>query len=224
MKVLLILSFLYFTLHIYGYINYKQWVYIKQIKVHQNCIYNKKIDEFIWKNYYKYALQKSYDFKWRHYNKCKNINIIDIQLWSQTGLLLSIKNYNYSKNTKFSNFADKYILGELHTVLTNQFPISKIPKYKRRIKNNIYKEKNIYDKNYYKICSINDNIYFKKNKYNEIWEKINLFDTKTKRIFILKFDCELNVIRSNKHIGELMCYSEENIRKILNKNIKFLVN
>lgn len=224
MKRIIILGILFFASTIDAYINYNQWIYIKQIKKEQNCNYNKKIDEFIWKNYYKYALQKSYDFKWRHYYKCKNININDITSWSQKGLLLSINKYNYSKNTKFSNFADKYILGELHTGLTNQFPISKIPKYKRRIKNNISKENNIYIKDYYKISSINENNYFKKNKYNEIWEKINLFDSKTKRIFLLKFDCELNVKRSNKVIGELMCYSEENIRKILNKNIKYLVN
>ena len=58
---------------------------------------------------------------------------------------------------------------------------------------------------------------------NELWIKIENLDPFLKRIFYLKYDFEFNIIRSNKHISELMCCSEENIRKNLVKTIKGII-
>ena len=51
-----------------------------------------------------------------------------------------------------------------------------------------------------------------------------LNEKRCKRIFHLRFDYEFNIIRSNKNIGELMCCSEENIRKNLVDSIKQMAN
>jgi hypothetical protein len=56
-------------------------------------------------------------------------------------------------------------------------------------------------------------------KYKNLWEKINNVDLFSKKIIYLKYDYEFNKIRSNKHISELMCCSEENVRKNLVKTI-----
>jgi hypothetical protein len=55
--------------------------------------------------------------------------------------------------------------------------------------------------------------------YLEIWNKINKLDFFTRQMFYYKFDFYFNKIRSNKHISELMCCSEENVRKNLVKTI-----
>ena len=67
-----------------------------------------------------------------------------------------------------------------------------------------------------------DNINIIEN-YKNLWEKINNIDLFSKRIIYLKYDFEFNKIRSNKHISELMCCSEENIRKKLVETIQKLV-
>ena len=74
-----------------------------------------------------------------------------------------------------------------------------------------------------------DNIYFKDN-FEQIWNIINnsgLFDYKTKRIWSLKYDFELNKIRPNKKISEIIGCSEEYVRlkynKSLNKVKKFIL-
>jgi hypothetical protein len=57
-----------------------------------------------------------------------------------------------------------------------------------------------------------------------MWGKINNLDSFSKRIIYLKYDFDFNKIRSNKHIGQLMCCSEENIRNNLISSIKQMVN
>jgi hypothetical protein len=53
----------------------------------------------------------------------------------------------------------------------------------------------------------------------KIWENINNLDPFSKRIIYLKYDIDFNKVRSNKIISELMCCSEETIRK---KNLEVL--
>ena len=63
-------------------------------------------------------------------------------------------------------------------------------------------------------------VYNKYEKYGEIWNEINELDPFVKRCIYLKYDYDFKKIRSNKHVAELMCCSEENIRKRLT-SIKF---
>jgi len=57
-----------------------------------------------------------------------------------------------------------------------------------------------------------------------IWNIINSFDPFSKRIFYLKFDFEFNKINSNKKIANLMCCSEEHIRKMFLDKKKYFIN
>ena len=56
-------------------------------------------------------------------------------------------------------------------------------------------------------------------KYKIIWNKINNLDSFTIKILSLKYDFEFNKLRSNKNISNLMCCSEENIRKSISNGI-----
>ena len=207
--------------------NYKQWNLIRNIKqqimIPNNYQYVSQYETFIYEyifmHYHNFAFTHAYRFKQSQFFKCKKIPMSEVNLWAQTGLLKAILKYDFSQSTKFSNYASKYIEGELYTGLTQQFPISTISKNNRRKKNEVKKDVNLYDKHYYLLKSSNEHTYEETHRYDEMWEKIQLLDPKVQRIFRLKFDAKFNVIRSNAHIGELMCYSEENIRKILKKYI-----
>lgn len=56
----------------------------------------------------------------------------------------------------------------------------------------------------------------------EKWDKINNLNSFTVKIFSLKYDFEFNKLRSNKNISNLMCCSEEYIRKSIDTGIYIL--
>ncbi len=205
------------------YLNKNSWTIIKSMKVkYSQPFIQDKLNKIIYNNYQKLSFSKSISFKNKHYRKCKAIPLMEVNQWANTGLLEAINNYDYSRNTNFGNFAGKYIHGALHTGLTNQYSINKIPKYKRRRKNKIEKELPILHPNYYLYKSKHVIDYESKHQNEELWYKINQCDKKIRRIFYLKFDPEFNKIRSNKHVAELMCYSEEHVRKQIHDTIQML--
>ena len=106
--------------------------------------------------------------------------------------------------------------------MTNQFPINRVLKHQRRRKNKVEKKYPIYLNNYNKYISSKEIKYENTHKYEEIWLRINKFDKKVRRIFYLKFDEEFSKIRSNRQVADLMCYSEENIRKIIKETITII--
>jgi len=57
---------------------------------------------------------------------------------------------------------------------------------------------------------------------NAAWENVDRFIPFMKRIFHLKYNFEFDRIRSNKMISELMCCSEEHVRKTLLKGFLIL--
>ena len=212
--------FLSYFLFSSAYLNKNSWQIIKKLKIsYPQQDFQEKIDKIILNNYQPLVKSKSSKFKYKHYYKCKRIPFHEITLWGQEGLLDAIKNYNYTRNTNFANFASKYIDGTLHKGLTNQFPINKMKKYERRKRNFKKKEIPIFHTNYYKLKSENINEYEYKSEYENMWIEINKLDKKIRRIFYLKFDCQFNKIRTNKQVAQLMCYSEEHIRKIINNTI-----
>jgi RNA polymerase sigma factor (sigma-70 family) len=196
-----------------------------------------KINYILYNAYEKWAIKKAYDFKNLHKYKCKNINTQELVLYSKFGLFKSIKNYN--GNSSFLFYSEFYVRRELLNVITNHFSLSIIPKSVRiKSKQNLsdyeysqYKNKlepmlinyvnnDAFDKSH---NSKQEDILDKIHSYEtnmQIWESINKLDSFSKRIIYLKYDKDFNKIRSNKIIGELMCCSEENIRKNLQETLK----
>jgi hypothetical protein len=56
--------------------------------------------------------------------------------------------------------------------------------------------------------------------YKSVWQFVDTFDAFTKRVIWLKYDYEFKVQRSDKQIAELMCCSEETVRKSVVKYCK----
>jgi DNA-directed RNA polymerase specialized sigma subunit len=186
------------------------------------------INRVLYLSFEKFAIKKATDFKFKHKFKCYNININDLILSSKIGLYKGIRNYN--GNSNLIHYFYIYINSELLKFLTQHFSDSAIPK-KERIKsksyiNNSTNYNNLlfnrvinYDDtliHYTENLNIHNNLFLinqledKKN----MWKIINMFDPFSKRIFYLKFDFHLNKINSNKKIADLMCCSEEHIRKM----------
>lgn len=203
-----------------------------------------KINILLFDSYQKFAIHQAYTFKKYHKQKCLNIQIEDLVLASQMGLYKSILGYKGYNN--FENYSQKYIQGELYKCLTDFHDITIIPKSIRRKKKTNWNwiERRKYNKmlktfyvgsneewRFDKIQSKRD--FYQEEKYfteknKELWKIINnyfdscIFAKKNKRIFLLKYDVEFNVIRSNLSISQQIGCSEENIRQILQKMKKEL--
>lgn len=206
-----------------------------------NSNQREKINYILYKSYEKWAVKKAIDFKNIHQVTCKNINKNELILSSKYGLFKSIKKYNGA--CPFIYFSEFYVKSELFKLLTSHYSFSSIPK-NIRIKSKLnfteqelldynnklepillnYSENDVFDISY---TSKQEHILDKIQIYEanaEIWEKINKFEPFSKRIIYLKYDREFNKIRSNKLVGELMCCSEENIRKTLHDAFKKMAN
>jgi len=194
-----------------------------------------KINQVLYKSYEKWAVKKATDFKKNNMFTCKNINTNELVLCSKIGLFKSIKKYN--GNSSFIYFSDFYIKGELFKLVTSHYSFSNIPKSTRMKSKQNYSEDNllVYKENLDPILrsdfentpNLNkETILDKMGVYGlnvEMWGKINNLDAFSKRIMYLKYDNEFNKIRSNKFICELMCCSEENIRKNLRETLQKLL-
>jgi len=185
----------------------------------------KKINTLLYLGYEKWAVKNVYNFKKIHTYKCLRIPEQELIHYAQCGLYKSILNYNGFSN--FTNYAEIYINSELNQALTDSYSLSILPK---RIR--ISSKKNLTElekENYKKLLNVEtlsntgylyDNkqetpldIYYKYEEYDEIWNKINELDPFVKRCIHLKYDYYLKKNRTNKHVAELMCCSQENIRK-----------
>ena len=215
-----------------------------QIKIIDNLIKNpnleiyqrNKINEVLFISYKKWAIKKACNFKKLHRYKCKNIHINDLIICSKFGLFKAIEKYNGS--TSLHNYADIYVKSELLKRITQEFSFLGIPrnilkKNKSKMsEKDLLKYKELLNKKIIntfpidKIQSKNsiEKLYENNEKYKIIWSQISNLDSFTKRIYFLKYDFELNKIRSNKHISELMCCSEENIRKRITDTIHIFTN
>lgn len=191
-----------------------------------------KINYVLFKAYDIFAKKKALEFKNIHTHKCKDISTQELILYSRVGLYNAIKKYNGS--TSFINYSSIYISSELYKLLTDRYALSILPKsYRKKNKMLMTEEERIKYKNLLDIYLVSyDEIWkFDKklefNKYQntissyenknflfEQWQQLNnKLDPFSKKIFQYKYDVEFNKIRSNKQISELMCCSEETIRK-----------
>ena len=186
-----------------------------------------KLNKLLYLGYEKWAVKNAYNFKKRHVYKCLRIPTQELIQYARCGLYKSILNYN--GNSNFTNYSFIYVNSELKKALTDSYSLSILPKSVRIT--NKKKLTEIEKRDYNKILNVEtrsnsgylyDNnqetppdVYNKYEKYSEIWKKINELDPFIKRCIHLKYDYDFKKIRSNKHIAELMCCSEENVRKHL---------
>ena len=224
--IVLLLSNIVYSIQ---YLTNNQWTKINNIIMNidididtSNNIRN-NINNLLFISYEKWAINKAYEFKKYHYNKCKSISIDELSIYSSQGLMMGIQ--KYKGNSSFTNYVNFYINGCLYRGLTNLHTLTLIPKSHRMKKRNLnekYKrilhtkfigndEWMIENKQNYEpiIDKIINNEY-----YCNIWEWVdNNLDNKSKQILKYKYDYYFNKIRSNKEISILMVYSEEYIRK-----------
>ena len=216
-----------------------------------NSMEREKINLILYSAYEKWAIKKSLEFKKKHQYKCRDINQEELILSGKMGLFKSIRKYNGKYN--FIVYSSIYIKGELLKLLTDHYALSILPKsYRKTNKTNLTTvERNTYKKllttnvvssqidNNYQLINESQHWYFDKHnrilqekivdnliereKTNAIWNKINSLNPITRQIYHLKFDAEFNKIRSNKEVAELMCYSEENVRKRINKSRELII-
>jgi len=205
-------------------------------EIFKNPLCNRdKSEKILYKCFEKWAINKAYEFKKFHKYKCANIFIEDLIMASKIGLFKSVRKYN--GKSSFTNYANIYIKSELLKILTSHFSLSILPKsYRTKSKTNMsntdmitYKQllhtgiinsddtwqlEKVYYNNKY-----NDNILNNINNNFKLEEIINTINSSLppflKRIFYLKYSIDFKPIRSNRHIAELMCCSEEYIRKSL---------
>jgi len=200
-----------------------------------------KINRILFTHYKKYAINKAYEFKKRHHYKCKNIDIHDLILSSQVGLFKAIQKYNGKHS--FIHYSEFYIKGELLKILSRQFASSGITvSLRMKNKNKLtaaelaeYKEQMrlFYQKSFCSLYTLKaDDFYDKaenssdnemlsaiieREKLAEKWAEIGKRDSFSKRVAYLAYDFELNKVRTNKQVSELMMCSQETIRKKLQR-------
>ena len=200
------------------------------------------INEILYKGYEKWAIKKAIDFKMLHKYKCNNIKTEELIFHSKICLFKSIKKYNGKSN--FINYSIIYVNSELLKLLTEKHSLSILSKsYRSKNKATLSKQELVNYNHLLKtnfFCEYenwqldllfinNDDILSKINKKNDEKEKsiklINNLTPFSKRILYFKYNSIINSnkIISNKNISELMCCSEENIRKELIK-IKQMAN
>lgn len=212
-----------------------------QIQLINNLVQNpllqskerESVNKILYNAYENWAVKKALEFKNLHKHKCKDIKTNELILYSKFGLFKSIKKYNGKYN--FINYSSIYIKSELLRAITEKYSLSILPKsYRAKNKSKLTENEltmyNLllhtqlscqYKKHENNIFIKDDDILHKINKKYEDEEKINkkiqnLTGFK-KRIIQLKYNYNEgnNFIRSNKDVAELMCCSEETIRKHL---------
>ena len=239
--IYLIMSNLFFIncLHLTNYQMHSIVNLIKNNKI--NLEQREKINNVLYKSFEKMAIKKALDFKNLNNFKCKNINKNELILSSKIGLFKSIKKYN--GNSCFIYYSNLYIKSELLKTLTDNYSFSIIPKeIRKKNKQNFSYDEMVkykmllntefinhvsnykFDKNYNLNKETNLDKIKKYESIQEMWENINNLDPFVKRIIYLKYDYEFNKIRNNKKISDLMCCSEEHIRKKLQENLKKIIN
>jgi len=236
MKLLYIIFFIHFIKISYAFhLNNYQIILINKLVQNPELtnFQRQKINNILYKAYEKFAIKTAIDFKQLHRYKCINIKTEEIILCSKIGLFKAIQKYNGKFN--FIIYSKIYIKSELLKLLTQTFSTSILPKKIRtKNKSNIsyselirYKQLlNVILTSKYEpyqvdlLFSYNDDILNKISKKYEDEETLNnLFDslpTVYKRIAFLKYYSSDNIL-SNKHVSELMCCSEENIRQYIIK-------
>lgn len=199
-----------------------------------------KINTILFEAYKNCAHRRASIFKYIHKYKCRNIDIKDLKLASEFGLMKAAHNYN--GNSSFYYYSSLHIKNELLNSLTNHNSIASLPK--TTLRNGFSAKKQNFDLQHY---------YFLQNKLNVIYESIKtpqflnvisntnsnkvldiiiqteedeelwdnilslIVNPLMKKIFLLKYDKYFNKIRTDKEISEITGYSKGHININLRK-------
>jgi RNA polymerase sigma factor (sigma-70 family) len=167
----------------------------------------------------KWAYKRATEFKQRHCYKCRDLSIEDLTFSSKIGLLKSSKKYN--GQTSFIDYSEIYLKSEMLRTLTTHLSITSCVSPKIRMSSKT--PTNNYTETYPIIIRHNRNTVSAifqpqveiqhKEFYRSVWEFVDTFNAFTKYVIRTKYDAEFKVRKSNREIAELMCCSEENVRK-----------
>ena len=191
-----------------------------------------QINNVLFKSYEAWAVKQAALFKKKHYYKCSKISLDELSNYSKTGLYKSIIKYNGTSDFNF--FASLYINYEFKKALTDAYSLSILPRGIRASSKKNMTSENL--TNYMNLLFIDcysnvnhlyrqnqdlphDSIddYYIKHTLNKVWMFINNLPSFEKRIMHIKYDFFLKDVNSTYKVAQLMCCSQETIRKVLHK-------
>ena len=168
-----------------------------------------------------WAVKQAVKFKELHRYKCRDITTEELVLSSKFGLLKSSKQYD--GRTTFVRFSDIYVRSELLRTMTTRLSVTSCVSQKDRMRSAKNRTTAIPKPPYsYKgpLLSSEPQPQCKQmraNFYEFAWQYVDTLDAFTKHVVTLKYDYEFNVKNTNRYIANLMCCSEETVRKAFNQ-------
>ena len=156
-----------------------------------------QIQNVLYVAYEKWAIKQAVLFKGSHYYLCRDISIDELVLAGKWGLFKSTTRYN--GRSTFITYADIYVHSELCRFMNSRLKGQKI---------GIVEDPEELEST---TALELESLFPSRLDY---LEGLNV-DAATKRMFALKFNQETQRPRSNARIAELMCCSEETVRKRL---------
>jgi hypothetical protein len=191
----------------------EQWVFINNILKNKNMgfsnnIIQQKTRNLIYESYENWAIKQSHVFKQYHTYLCRDISGHELAIYGCIGLKKAVDNYDPNKCGLFTRYADFYLKNALYKGVRKLKPINSI-KCEDYVLENIYLKPETND--------ILD-IYINKNMYNDKWidlgNRLNSFEF---RCVTYKYSFEFDKKMTNEKVAELMCCSEESVRKVMTK-------
>lgn len=243
MKLLLLLSFVEIIAIIFGlHLTRPQLNTIRSlIQSNELTSFNRaKLNDVLYRAYEKWAVKQAVDFKHKHKYKCENIPIDELVCSSKMGLFKSIQNYNGRHD--LINYSIYYVHSELLRVLTDTYSMSILPKrIRRQNKTNmtnltIYEYKRMlrvevassYEPWKMERMSIRNSFVSMPLEHHSLesthsifcatdnsWLEYDNRDAFTKRVMYLYMFLYSSKPISYKYIANLMCCSDETIRKTI---------
>ena len=184
-------------------------------------VQRESVQKLLYSAHEKWAIKKAVEFKQLHRYKCRDISTSELVLSSKIGLLKSSRNYD--GRAAFNRYAEMYVKSELLRTLSMRLSITNCISVKDRMKSN--KQTNITRV----VETLNSMITIKSTNptplansaenefYRNAWAYVDTLDVFTKRVVWTKYNYEFKVQNSNKQIAELMCCSEETVRKAITR-------
>lgn len=174
------------------------------------------IQNILYTTHNKWAIKKAIEFKELHRYKCRDLPTEDLILSSNIGLLKSSRKYNGL--SVFNQFAEIYIKSELLRTMTTHISITSCISNRDRMRSTNTTSA------HRTVTAINTRVTKSDQPtplaniqqiefYRNSWAYVDTLDVFTKRVIWLKYDCEFKVKNTNIKIAELMCCSEETVRK-----------
>lgn len=173
------------------------------------------VQNLLYVSHEKWAIKKAKEFKQFHHYKCRDISTDELVLSSRIGLLKSSKKYD--GRSAFVRFSEIYVKSELLRTLTMRLSITNCISTSDRLKSShsakMARVSDMLDRLVPTETPTPEETQKISEFYKSVWQFVDTHDAFTKRVIWLKYDYEFKVQRSNKQIAELMCCSEETVRK-----------